>query len=251
MRGRSGRQGSVYFLALFLMAANTHAARSPLDYAEASRFLKVPLQLTREGHLSFQKTQWERVLDSDGTELLSARKQKARAALMKDKDGKPEALISYKLNQKGKTERESSNALFFERGRLSAVTTCEEFEKARDLGRICVTATPALCTDLRNGNGIDPKSLEDTEKYETRALASILTLRGPDHQLDNMIATGNKLGLKSSLQTTRGQILALARQVAKELGMKSSEPSKDDKNARVVLEFTLPLLKSACENARF
>lgn len=251
MRERWGLQGAGFFFALFFITSNSHAALSPLDYAEASRFLKVPLQLTREGQLSFQKTQWERVFDSDGTELLSAKKEKARAALMRDKDGKPEALISYKLTQKGKSERESSNALFFESGKLTAVTTCEQIEKARDLGRVCVTATPALCTDLRAGKGIDTQSLEQTEKYETRALASILTLRGPDHQLDNMIATGNKLGLKSSLQTTRGQILALARQVATELGIKGSEQSKEDGNARAVLEFTLPLLKSSCENARF
>lgn len=255
MRGHSRLQRSGFLFALFLSISNAQAAPNPLDYAEASRFLKVPLQLTREGKASFQKNLWDHELDSDGTELLSARKRKARAAIMKDKDGKTEALISYALNQKGKSERESSSALFFERGKLAAVTICEETEKSRDLGRVCVTATQGLCTDLRTGNGIDPKNLEQLEKYETRALASILTLRGPDHQIDNMIKTGNKMGLKSSLQTTRGQLITLARQIAKELGIKSSDSSplksKDEEVARAVLEFTLPLLKSSCTDARF
>ncbi len=269
-------------LGIFIVMANAVAlptALSPgaapgsaLDYAESTRFLKVPLAISREGKVVYKKHLWKSDTDPDGTELLNATKIEARAAILKNKDGSVEALISYalKANSKGeKSALEEGRALYFDQGRLAAVTVCDQVKAASELGRVCVTATAKLCGDLRTGQGVDARTLARAENYETRTLSSLLTLRGSDHQLDNLLKSGNRLGMKSGLQTTRGQLMILARQVAKELGKPVSgdaEPSElrtadakkiaerakeDDRNARAVLEHTLPVLKASCTDARF
>lgn len=225
---------------IIIAAPSTGYVSAPaLDYAEASRFLSAPLQLTREGHVSFQKSQWSLEHDQDGTELFQARKIKAQAARLKGKDGKTEALISYVLKPKKKSSIESSSALFFENGRLAVLTLCEELSQPPKIGRVCITANADVCASLRSEKDVSQESFKKIEAYETRALASILTLRGSDHQLDNMLATGNRLGLKNPLQTTKGQLRAL------------SSRSETDKAAKQVLAHTLPKLKKSCKEARF
>ena len=271
----NGRFGGRWVLAMGMALSSSSAvAASPgLDYAESSRFIKLPLALSRDGKLNYKTENWKSETDPDGTDLLTAKKLRARAAVLKNKSGKVEALVSYVMKPETmntKSDLEEGQALYFDGdGHLAAVTVCDEVKAARDLGRVCVTATPKLCGDLRSGKGVDPETLQRAESFETRTLASLLTLRGSDHQLDNLLKTGNRLGLKSSLQTTRGQLITLARQVAKELGRPAPEAAEaneadkadavkiaarakdDEKNARAVLEHTLPVLKSSCTDARF
>ena len=232
--------------------------------------LPAPLSLDERGKLGAASGDWKIEHDKEGTDVLTAAKANARAAVLHSADGKPEALVSYQLSpaKKGAADKpESSNGFFFKEGRLAALTTCEDSGEKDSLGRICVTATSKLCSNLRNGVGLDVPTLSELDAYEMRALASILTLRGSDHQLDNVLRSGNRLGLKTSLQTTKGQLLALAKQLAKELGRavpespstgdaiedaKISERAKADSViARTVLEKSLPRLKQSCADARF
>jgi hypothetical protein len=52
-----------------------------------------------------------------------------------------------------------------------------------------------------------PKKVADQLKVlEVRAIATILAMRGPEHQLDNLAKHGNRLGLNNPLQTTKGKL---------------------------------------------
>jgi hypothetical protein len=270
----------VWFTFIFV-SFFAHAAQEPVDYFMASRFIHMPapLALTPQGKVQADTRQWKTETDVDGTDLLTAKKGEARAAAM-NTNGAVESLITYELKPVEKTKSENSLGLFFavdgkDKGHLSAVVTCEDSGAKDDIGRICVTATPRLCSDLRTGKGVDPQNLKEMEAFEMRALAAILTLRGAEHQLDNMVHAGNRLGLRTSLQTTKGQLITLAKQVAKELGKSSTEvaalipdaepaptdPAEikkladrakaDDAIAQKVLEKTLPRLKSNCQIAGF
>ena len=114
------------------------------------------------------------------------------------------------------TKPETSASVFFESGKLKAFTICEDAGGKDSLGRTCVTATPKLCENLKKSDAIQTDTLKAVDTFEMRAIATILTLRGPDHQLDNVVRTGNRLGLKSAMQTTKGQLLALSKQIAKD-----------------------------------
>jgi hypothetical protein len=248
------------------------ASTGEIDYPAIIKLahLPAPLSLDAQGKLTVSKHDWKLEKDKEGTDLLSSAKANARAAVLHSSDGKPEALVSYLLSNAKKDapdKPESSNGFFFKAGQLAAITTCEDSGEKDSLGRICVTATNKLCSNLRNGVGLDIETLTELDAYEMRALAAILTLRGSDHQLDNVLRSGNRLGLKTALQTTKGQLLALAKQLAKELGRAVPEPaSTGDANedakiserakadslvARSVLEKSLPRLKQSCADAAF
>ncbi len=274
---------TTFFIARATLAA-TPEPKTSNGYATAAKLFPAHLQVDDKGKVSPDTTKWKVEKDAEGTELMSARTgDESRAAIMKNADGSLEALAAYQLRKETKsasTKPEQATGLFFAKGQLSAYTSCEDTGEKDSLGRICVTATPRLCQNLRSGAGVDPETLKEMEAFEMRALASILTLRGQDHQLDNVVRSGNRLGLKTALQTTKGQLIALAKQVSKELAPakanaapapapaqeKASEktdakeraPSADARIsdraktdellARGVLEKSLPRLKEACAN---
>lgn len=269
----SGILGPVLVLFSIGLAIEAAAAQAPLEFLSASEFVKLPypLPVDADGKLRLPLTNWTKERDPEGTDLLLAKDGDAKAAIMREDGGQVEALIAYRLrsaasgeakSEKKNEERpEDSYGFFFKKGKLAAVTTCEDAAIKSSLGRICVTATAKLCSNLRSGAGVDVETLGEVETFETRALASILTLRGSDHQLENVVKSGNRLGLKSALQTTKGQLMALAKQIAKELGHSPPETESksaleqrqiearakaDSLHAKNVLEKSLPRLKESC-----
>lgn len=221
------------------------------DYGFTSKLVSLPahLQVNVAGLSEYDKKAWSIEKQDDGTELYRLKKKpEARAAIMRDKKGDLESMTAYKLSG----GEETSGAMMFEKGSLRAFTSCETQEP---VGRVCVTATPDLCHALKAGN-VHPEEMKQTETYEMRALAILLTLRGTDHQLDNMVKSGNRLGLKTALQTTKGQLLALSKVVERESRKTASvapaaAQTADDKLAQTVLEKSLPRLKQACLDTRF
>lgn len=247
---------TVFIPAVMTILTLASPASAAVDYRDAGRFVHAPLEIEQNGKTyRLKSTTWKHERDTEGTDILSDQKQ-AKVAVLKTGDGVIESVISYRLDRKEKASLENSSALFFGDGHLKALTQCEERAEFEKVGRVCITATPKLCRDLRTGQGVNPDDLAGLESFETRALASILTLRGSDHQLDNMVKSGNRLGLKSGLQTTKGQLIALSRQVARELGKPVPEngprkPEESNEMARTVLEAMLPKLKTACIDAKF
>jgi hypothetical protein len=251
------------------------------DYAFTAKLVSLPahLQVNSAGLSEYDKKAWSIETQDDGTELYTLKsksqsksksksktkkKPEARAAIMRDKKGDLESMTAYELSDKLSGGDETAGAMIFETGRLRAFTSCET---ENSVGRVCVTATPDLCHALKAGN-VRPEEMKQMETYEMRALAILLTLRGTDHQLDNMVKSGNRLGLKTALQTTKGQLLALSKVVERESRRTASVASAtaplavsavvpppaqtaDDKLAETVLEKSLPRLKQACLDTRF
>ncbi len=249
-----------------LASAATHG-----DYAMIGSLAKLPrpIRIDDSGlKLVADAKNWHREKDEDGTDLLNLKSSPETrvAAIRKTQGGAIEALVAYSLAKtKDKSEAgpESSSGLFFGAGgKLTAFTACEDEGAKSSVGRVCVTATPKLCEGLRKNEGLTIAILREAEIFEMRTLASLLTLRGSDHQLDNVVRFGNRLGLKSALQTTRGQLLALAAQIAKETGKAPASPppatpelaekaKKSNALTKNVLEKSLPRLKQACVDTRF
>lgn len=286
-----------FFIPAFLLSLSLATvvpianATEKIGVADALKLLNLPspLRFSAGGRIEADHKAWKTANDSDGTLLLTSTTGESRAAIMKTADGAPESVTAYTLKTlrtaaakaKDSAQPETSIGLFFAHGALAALVTCEDSGQKDDIGRICVTATRSLCQDLRAGKGIDPQNLKEMDGFEMRALASILTLRGSEHQLDNVLRSGNRLGLKTALQTTKGQLMTLAKQVAKELGergglgevgglaappaadstsaahdpteaRKITERAKaDEAIAKSVLEKALPRLKDNCQNAKF
>lgn len=254
-------------LAFFVFATSAAALSAPLDFESSLKLIQFPSSpaIDSHGKVKLADPRWKTEHDHEGTAILTAKSGDARLAILHE-SGKDavEGLVSYRLKARAKHTKSSdeiSSGLFFKNGKLVAHCSCEDHSATQKKmpGRICVTATEKLCQSLRTGFNIAPETLTEVDTFETRALASILTLRGSDHQLDNVINSGNRLGLKSALQTTKGQLIALARQVAKELGQPvaatppelGARAKADEEMARTVLEKSLPRLKKACEDARF
>lgn len=223
--------------------------------------LPAKVSIAGKGRIDFDKKSWTEEKQPDGTQLLTVKSKAddARVAVMRSKSGVLETFSAYQLK---KTKMESSLSVFFDEDHMAAFTTCEEGESKNSPGRVCVTATPKLCKSLSSGEGLTPDILSEMDAFEMKALATILTLRGSDHQLDNMVKSGNRLGLKSALQTTKGQLIALAKQIAKEKGTplpveKPRDPAQekrevdDSKIAKDVIEAALPRLKRTCVDAGF
>lgn len=233
------------------------------DYARIAKLISVPDHggLNDKGESKFEKTKWSTDKQADGSEIYTLKaKPEARAVVMRSDAGALESMTAFEIAAKDKTEKAGS--VFFETGKLAAFTSCEE---QKNLGRVCVTTTPALCKQLKDGN-VAAETMTDMDKFEMRSLSYLLTLRGADHQLDNMVKTGNRLGLKSALQTTKGQLMALVKQLAAETESKSRAPSatentkaktmspaefEQSKLALSVLSESLPRLKQACVDTGF
>ena len=247
-----------------VLAFAVNALSSPMesdDFSVASKLFSLPgkVAIGSKGQLEFDKNAWSEEKQPDGTQLLTTKsKTDARVAVMRSKTGTLETFSAYQLKD---AKAESSVSVAFAKERMSAFTSCEESPKSP--GRVCVTATPKLCQALKAGSGLTPGILDEMDEYERKALATILTLRGSDHQLDNMVKSGNRLGLKSALQTTKGQLIALAKQIAKETGKpipaseKPRNPAQlqreadDAKIAKDVLQDALPRLKKTCVDTGF
>ena len=222
------------------------------DFAKATNLVLLPLpyKLSADGKLEADSGKWKVEHDGDNTDLLTSKSgDETRVAAMKNADGSIESLTSYVL--KNEKRSESSTTVFFDKGKMTAYTTCEDTGAKDSLGRVCVTATPQLCQSLKKGDGVEVETLKQTDLFEMRALAAILTLRGPDHQLENVVKSGNRLGLKSGLQTTKGQIYALVKQQAKEPKHDLATETSETKLADAVLEKSLPRLKQACISTKF
>jgi hypothetical protein len=217
-------------LAASLLSLSALAGESS-DFTTANKLIHLPqlLSFTSRGTIDTDSSKWSTEKDVEGTDLYTAKTgDEAKAAAMKNSDGALEAFMSYTLKKENAEKEpknpggENSSAIFFSKGKLTAFTSCEDDNDKDPIGRICITATEKLCKGLRSGSGVTPEALTEVESFETRALAGILTLRGADHQLDNVVKSGNRLGLKSGLQTTKGQLMALARQVETELSTTKS-----------------------------
>lgn len=224
------------------------------DYALTGKLMSAPIGVSAAGASTFDKKNWALEKDNDGSEIYSAKnKPEAKGAILRTASGDVESVTTFKLDKSGE---ESASSLFFENKAVKSYTQCAN---DKSVGRVCVTATADLCHALK-ASALRPDDVKDTDTYEMKALALILTLRGSDHQLDNMAHTGNRLGLKTALQTTKGQLIALAREVAKESGQAVPAPREpaaaakiaaDDKLAQGVLEKSLPRLKQACLDTHF
>jgi hypothetical protein len=262
---------------LFFTPAS-HASSN--DYEKAGKILTLPysLAVTADGKIKADSSQWKIEKEGDGTELFTSIKTpQARAAVLRNSGGM-ESFTAYILKGPPKgsdVKPENASAVFFDKGKLSAITLCEDTGEKDSFGRTCVTATPKLCQTLHKAETVAEETIKEIDLFEMRALATILTLRGPDHQLENVVRAGNRLGLKSSLQTTKGQLMALSHQVAKEvehLKSKDREPASDKKQTekkivssaetsktemeneaktRTQLERSIPKLRQACLDTGF
>ncbi|RYZ75757.1 MAG: hypothetical protein EOP05_06980, partial [Proteobacteria bacterium] len=167
------------------------------------------LSVSEAGDLKFDTAVWSSAKQPDGTLLLTftqadkktKKVPEARAAVLRSKEGVLESMTSYE----SKTTEEATT-VFFDGKTVSAFVSCEN-RNGKDIGRVCVTATPKLCKAVGEG-AVTPDIVKEMDSFEMRSLAILLTLRGPDHQLENVVKSGNRLGLKSALQTTKGQLLA-------------------------------------------
>jgi hypothetical protein len=245
------------------------SAQKPGSYDAriANQLLRLPhkLELKSDGKLKADQKHWTLEKDPDGTDLYTAKgAASSRVAAIKSNEGKLELLTSFVLKDAakspGESQPEESSSFFFTQGKLTAYTSCEDTGAKASVGRVCVTATPKLCQSLRNGGGLDAETLQETESFEMRSLATLLTLRGSDHQLDNVLRSGNRLGLKTALQTTKGQLVTLAKQIETEqaaakapASASTSDKTQIEQNllAKSVLEKSLPRLKQACLDTKF
>ena len=245
-------------------APATDVAPGPNQYSKGAALLVAPskISVSEAGKLEFVKGDWKSDLQSDGTMLLSYLKTdkktkkvpEARAAVLQNKEGIVESMTSYALSP-----NEEATTVFYKGSSVAAFSSCEDQPAKsgeKNIGRVCVTATPNLCKAMAAA-AVTPEVMKEMDTFEMRALAILLTLRGPDHQLDNVAKSGNRLGLKSALQTTKGQLLALARQINKGSGhsVASAEDQAqqqklmiDEALSKTVLERSIPRLKSACDH---
>ncbi len=243
----------------FSLAADAGTAQasasvaSPNAFSYTAKLLSPPARLfvNEKGSTEYDKKSWSVEPQSDGTELYTLKKKpEIKAAVLRSTSGTLESVTTYKLDH-----GEESGTLFYESGTLKAYTTCAD---RKEVGRVCLTATPRLCAAMKDQN-ISSDVMKEMDEYEMKSLSFLLNLRGSDHQLENMAKSGNRLGLKTALQTTQGQLLRLAKQVTKELlRSPSSAPEKlspeaaaEDLLARTVITKSLPLLKSACAESGF
>lgn len=255
---------SLFTFAAVFSFHSAQAKTSAPDYSLATKLLQPALELSidAKGAVKADPANWKLERENDGTVLYTAKKgSESRVAEMRTKAGDLESLTSYALKTNGKDKNQKSelaSSVFFKGGEITAFTSCKDQGDKNSVGRVCVTATENLCQTLKKGEPLNGEVLKEIDSYEMRSLALILTLRGPDHQLDNMVRSGNRLGLNSALQTTKGQLITLAKQVAAE-AQALRDPAAKGKNtskqnptvAKAVLEESMPRLKKACVDTGF
>lgn len=195
-------------------AANLPVASANLQ-AELDRFLEVrkpaakrDWQVKADGKIEFDKEVWTQSKDEEGSEIFTAKKPKGateqKRTVIRNDDQTIRTISEYSIAN----NKENFWFVFFLDQKLAAATTCTD--KTADGLRKCATAIPSVCKSLPTSKAVDwtlPKPVvPDVDLVEKRALATVLTMRGEGHQMENMAKTGNLIGLKHKLQTTRGRL---------------------------------------------
>ena len=162
------------------------------------------------GPTRFSRSKWTREDEGSGVEMFSRKPARAAAAeekrvVMRDGDSLSSA-GRYALFT-GSSAREESAAVMADDVGWASYTQCED----RGAGRVCATVTPEICGKMKSDQvELDEKDFAGLEKSETRAIALILAMRGSEHQLDNVVRYGNRMGLKDPAQTTKGRLMRAA-----------------------------------------
>lgn len=212
----------------FQMTSNAklfNASRSPasnlnnLDLqTELDRFLGVKKsasakrdwEIMPNGAIEFDRNLWTASKDDEGSEVFILKKlngaTEQKRTVIRNDDQSIRTISEYRLAD----NKENYWFVFFLDQQLAAATTCTD--KTSDGLRSCTTAIPAVCKSLptkKTATWILPKAIvPDVDLVEKRALATVLSMRGEVHQMENMAKTGNLIGLKHKLQTTRGRLTA-------------------------------------------
>lgn len=165
--------------------------------------------------VDFDQKLWTREALADGSEIFSYQTAKVseeeqKRAILRDGENLS-SISSYQLAplKKGKkAQEERSASVVFLKGDLFAITQCRD--DGTKLGRNCITVTPDVCDYIKAEQTVEvpSKVSEQLKVLEIRALATILTLRGTSHQLENVARHGNRLGLNNPLQTTKGKLIS-------------------------------------------
>lgn len=206
----------IAFVPLLSRAAGAEdsAIEPPIAAGEISRALSLLApadgwSLKPDQKTEFDTRSWALEALADGSEIFTfkGKTPEQKRAVLRDK-GNLSSVSAYTLQSLGKKDqREDSASVVFHKGRLYALTKCTDNGGAD--GRDCLTVTRQVCEFVKEPAVEFPKKLSDELKViEVRALATILTLRGADHQLENVSKHGNRLGLKDPLQTTKGKLTA-------------------------------------------
>ncbi len=202
------------FVAAFFPAAaraQTTAHEPPAAAAEIDRALKLlnpapGWSIKADQKVEFDARDWSLETLADGSEIFTfkGRAQEQKRVILRD-NGQLSSISAYTLAAGAKPAREESSSVVFHKGRVHALTKCTDAGGKE--GRDCLTVTPGVC-EYVNGPalGFPAKLSEELKVLEVRALATILTLRGADHQLENVSRHGSRLGLKDPLQTTKGKL---------------------------------------------
>lgn len=201
------------------------ASRSPASLsagadiqAELDRFLGVKASATAkrdweikpDGNIEFDKNIWTASKDEEGSEIYLIKKPvgatEQKRTVIRNEDRRIRTISEYRLVD----QKENYWFVFFLDQQLAAATTCTD--KTSDGLRSCTTAIPSVCKSLPASKTTEwtlPKAIvPDVDLVEKRALATVLSMRGEGHQMENMAKTGNLIGLKHRLQTTRGRLTA-------------------------------------------
>ncbi|MCM2283106.1 MAG: hypothetical protein NDI61_14785 [Bdellovibrionaceae bacterium] len=179
--------------------------------------------IASDQHAVFDAKLWSREALNDGSEIFTAQmdgksapsdaspvSEQKRVIL---RDGTNLSSVSAYALTREKTGAltEASSSIVFHKGRLYALTRCEDQGGAK--GRDCLTVTRQLCEYARAPGEMPTRLSDELKVIEVRALATILALRGPDHQLENVARHGSRMGLKDALQTTKGKFLAKKKEI--------------------------------------
>lgn len=223
------------------------------DFSRITKLLRVPAPfiVSERGKIEGAKSHWRIEQDADGTDLFTAAKSDARIAVLKDKSGSLESVTAFSLQRTPAGETpgtETDDSLAFKDQALLAYTRCESLKLAAWPERRCLTVTRPLCSGLVTKGQVALDTLSETDAFEMKALAIVLTLRGADHQLDNLVHFGNRLGLKTPEQSTRGQLVAAAATATATATAKSAIPNTIQKPSTPGV---VTRLKEMCKDAEF
>ena len=185
-----------------------------------------------QGDVLFDKKLWSFERQGDGSEIFiekTGNKEPMMKRLVMLLENGVRAFSHFKLftpkDKQRKEKEEVSSFVFQSKGLIESVTQCED--RGAKPERTCTTVTRPMCqyVNAMVARTIEQDKLEsdpaklgpilivptksiliDAERLEIKALATIITLRGADHQLDNLVRTGSLMGVKKVTQTTRGRI---------------------------------------------
>lgn len=197
------------------------ATTSASIQSELDRFLqerkpasnKRDWEIQADGKISFDKNLWSVEKDADGGEVFTAKRSQSaseiKRSVIRNEDQTIRTISEYRIT---KDQKENFWFVFFLDQKLAAATTCTD--KTPNGLRNCVTAIPSVCKSLPKNKATGSASawslpkpvIPDVDLVEKRAIATVVSLRGEGHQMENMAKTGNLIGLKDKHQTTRGRL---------------------------------------------